>query len=64
LPLGKFIFFHLVVLVSIALSISFLAPAALIDVRTVFPHVRVFFPGSWNVKIYWGLSKPFILKTI
>ena len=46
LPLGKFIFFHLVVLVSIAFSISFLAPAALIAVRTAFPHVRVF--GSWS----------------
>jgi len=48
LPLGKFIFFHLVVLVSIAFSISFLAPAALIAVRTAFPHVRVFFSGSWS----------------
>ena len=43
MPLGKFIFFHLLVLVSIAFSISFLAPAALISVRAAFPHVRVFF---------------------
>ena len=48
LPLGKLISFHLVVLVSIAFSISFLAPAALISVRAAFPHVRVFFPGSWS----------------
>ncbi len=48
MSLGKFIFFHLVVLVSIAFSFSFLAPTALIDVRTVFPHVRVFFSGSWS----------------
>ena len=48
LPLGKFIFFHLVVLVSIAFSISFLAPEALISVRTAFPHVRDFFSGSWS----------------
>ena len=48
LPLGKFIFFHLVVLVSIAFSISFLDPTALITVRTAFPHVRVFFSGSWS----------------
>jgi hypothetical protein len=47
-PLGKFIFIHLLVLVFIAFSISFLAPAALISVRTVFPHVRVFFSGSWS----------------
>ncbi len=46
--MGKFIFLHLVVLVSIAFSISFLESAALIDVRTVFPHVRVFFSGSWS----------------
>ena len=48
MPLGKFIFFHLLVLVSIAFSISFLAPAALISVRAAFPHVRVFFSGSWS----------------
>ena len=48
LPLGKFIFIHFVVLVSIAFSISFLAPAALISVRAVFPHVRVFLSGSWS----------------
>jgi hypothetical protein len=48
MPLGKFIFFHLLVLVSIAFSISFLAPVALISVRSVFPHVRVFFSGSWS----------------
>ena len=47
-PLGKFIFFHLTVLVSLAFSISFLAPASLIAVRTAFPHLRVFFPGSWS----------------
>ena len=43
MPLGKFIFFHLVVLVSIAFSISFLATAVLIAVLTALPHVRVFF---------------------
>ena len=48
MPLRKFIFFHLLVLVSIAFSISFLAPAALISVRAAFPHVRVFFSGSWS----------------
>ena len=48
LPLGKFIFLHLVVLVSIAFSISFLAPAVLIAVRAAFPHVRVLFSGSWS----------------
>ncbi len=47
-PLGKIIFIHLLVLVSIAFSISFLAPAALISVRAAFPHVRVFFSGSWS----------------
>ncbi len=48
LPLGKFIFLHLVVLVSIAYSISFLAPVVLIEVRAALPHVRVFFPGLWS----------------
>ena len=47
-PLGKFVFIHRVVLVFIAFSISFLAPAALISVQTAFPHVRVFFSGSWS----------------
>jgi hypothetical protein len=46
--LGKFVFIHRVVLVFIAFSISFLAPAALISVRAVFPHVRVFLSGSWS----------------
>ncbi len=48
LPLGKFIFIHFVVMVSIAFSISFLAPAALISVRLAFPHVCVFLSGSWS----------------
>ena len=47
-PLGKFIFMHFVVLVSIAVCISFLAPAALISVRVAFPHERVFLSGSWS----------------
>ncbi len=46
--LGKFVFIHLVVLVFIAFSMSFLAPAAFISVRDVFPHVRVFLSGSWS----------------
>ena len=51
LPLGKFIFSHLLVLVCIAFSISFLAPAARISVRTVLPRISVLdfsvldFPG-------------------
>ena len=48
LPLGKFLFLHLVVLVSIAFSISFLAPAVLIAVWAALPQVRVFFSGSWS----------------
>ncbi len=47
-PLGKFVFIHLVVLVFIAFSISFLAPEAFISVRAAFPHVRVFLSGSWS----------------
>ena len=47
-PLGKFIFIHFVVLVSIAFSSSFFAPAALMAVRVAVPHVRVFFSESWS----------------
>jgi len=47
-PLGKFVFSHLVVLVFVAFSSSFLAPAALIAARAAFPHVRVFLSGSWS----------------
>lgn len=46
--MGSFCFLHLVVLVSFTFSISLLAPAALISVRTVFPHVRDFVSGSWS----------------
>ena len=48
MPLGKFIFLHLVVVVSIDFSISFLVSTALIPVRDALPHVRVFFSGSWS----------------
>jgi hypothetical protein len=54
LPLGKFIFLHLVVMVSIDFSISFLAPAALIAVRAAFPHVRVFFPGLGRLSSFYS----------
>ena len=46
--MGRFIFIHFVVLVSIAFSSSFSAPAALMAVRIAFPHVRVFLSGSWS----------------
>ena len=48
MPFGKFCFLHFVVLVHFVFSISLLAPAALISVRTVFPHVRDFLSGSWS----------------
>ena len=46
--LGKFVFLHFVVLVFVAFSISFLAPAAFISVRAALPHVCVLFSGSWS----------------
>ena len=49
LPLGKFSFLHFVVLVSMALSSSFWAPAFLIAERTAFPHVRDLWSESWFV---------------
>ena len=47
-PFGKFVCIHLVVLVFIAFSISFLAPAVFISIQAAFPHVRVVLCGSWS----------------
>jgi hypothetical protein len=58
LPLGKFIFLHLVVLVFFAFSISFLA--ARISVRTALPHVCDFFSGSWSSFSFLFVLRPLV----
>ena len=57
--LGRFRVLHFVVLVLTAFSNSLRPPVTRIEVRTIFPQVRYFFPGSWSSSgfLFWFHEK-------